>query len=508
MGIARHLALCVPNVPRRPSNSSRLYTLGLLFLKAAAMRASWDCTLLDAYFSNLNSSQSVARLGSVKPFSILGFCVHSKEMLDEALAIVRGLRERVNEPFRVLLGGFYASSQWATILNAHREVDFIAVGEGENVLEELLTSLGSGQFAGTIEGLFRRERAGKLSETRRRREHTDLDGLGSIDFSWCDESPAPGEWSLVTSRGCSARCSYCLIGQHWGHYGSWRGHSAEWVVTQVTRLVKEHGATALQFVDDEFVGSPQSAERALEISRLMRATQLNIPFGFMCRADTVCNHPRVFEQLRTVGLQTVFLGLESGNAEVLQILRKRCSLERATQAVEFLAELGVAVAGGTILFHPWMTRDTLRRDLEFFLHLLDVNPGFHFFDLNELDIFESTPLGAAYRRDEFTWRYDWKCPDVETARIFETWQRLQRVIFFPAFEKLPPRPALPLRRAINHYQIKILSRLVDEPFWRPDVYRLFLEMCLLVLKYAGPKLAGVYASGSLIADSEAEHCFA
>jgi len=101
-----------------------------------------------------------------------------------------------------------------------------------------------------------------------------------------------------------------------GQYGQWRGHSATWIVDRLVEL-QARGAQSVQIVDDQFIGPPPSIARAFELVSRMRERSLVIPFQIMVRADTVLENAELFGALRTVGLDVVFLGLESGDQTVL-----------------------------------------------------------------------------------------------------------------------------------------------------------------------------------------------
>ena len=217
----------------------------------------------------------------------------------------------------------------------------------------------------------------------------------------------------------------------WGEPGRWRGHSPEWVAARLEALVRRHGAVRVRIVDDNFLGGPDPMDRAGRIAAVLRERRLRVPFSIMIRADTVCGFPEAFRELKGVGLYHVFLGLESSDEDTLRKFGKGVSPEEGRTAVGILDRLGITVTCGTILFHPWMSRKSLLSDIGCLRGLMDEFKGACFLGLNELDIFEGTPISAGYRSGVLEWRCDWQAERPRMQEVYDRWRRIQASILFP-----------------------------------------------------------------------------
>ncbi len=453
------LVLCAPNTPKRPDNLNRLYTLALLYLKNAARQAGWECDLVDAYFSGLPRQETAARILARGAPRLLGFCLHSSSMLEEALGIIQILERQLGRTVPVVVGGHYATHQARQLLEAHDRIHYVIEGEGEGALRALLTALGQGRIRDAIPGLRWRDENGEIRGDLPRSLATDLDELGNIDFDWIEEDIGPADWSMVASRGCCGRCSFCAVGPLWGASGRWRGHSPEWFVARVEELVRSHGATRIIVVDDNFLGGPAPDQRAAAIAALMRQAKIHVPFSVMVRADTVCAYPRAFGELKEVGLHHVLLGLESGDDAILAKLTKGTTRQQGEEATAILDGMDITVTAGTIIFHPWMTRESIRADLEFLNRLMERNPRCYFLGLNELDILCGTPIASEYAGD--TWRREWKAADPAVQEIYDRWRLIQATVLFPAMRLAPPEAGLERRRAYAFWQLESLGLALE-----------------------------------------------
>lgn len=481
------LLVCVPNVPRRPDNTNRLYSLGLLYLKRAAIEAGWNCDLLDAYFSGLGRQETVDRIIAGPQPDLIGFSLHTPRMHDEAAWIMETLKHTAGWNIPVVAGGHYASMFGANILTGKDRMDFVIEGEGEDPLHDLLAALAAGRPLDSIAGLKWRGPSGRVEGDTPRCRVADLDRPGNISFDWVEEDIQPDEWSLVTSRGCPGDCGFCLVGRLWGRLGDWRGHSPEWVVGRVEELVRLKGASSITMVDDNFLGDNDPERRARAIASLMKSRGLFVPFSIMARADTVVRHPEAFRELRGVGLESVFLGLESGDDRLLQRLGKRSDAATGKAAVRTLDRLGLKVTIGVIIFHPWMTKEGILSDLQYLEGIMLDCPGASLIGLNELDVFGGTPVARRLDPEGRQWRLPWKAADRAGQGAYESWQIILSAVLFPAMRAAAKHDGH-LRRSFALWQIQALRELVATGEQRPleeNLIRLRASICSLLLKHTG-----------------------
>ncbi len=504
--------VCVPNVPGRPDNTNRLYSLGLLYLKRAAIEAGWDCDLLDAYFSSLGRQETVDRIIAGPQPDLLGFSLHTPRMHDEAAWIIETLKHTAGWNIPVVAGGHYASMFGTDILTGRDRMDFVIEGEGEGALYDLLTALAAGRPPDNIAGLKWLGASGQVEGDKPRCRAADLDRLGNISFDWVEEDVQPDEWSLVTSRGCPGDCGFCLVGRLWGRSGDWRGHSPEWVVGRVEELVRRKGASSITMVDDNFLGDDDPRRRARAIASLMKSRGLFVPFSIMARADTAVRHPEAFRELRGVGLESVFLGLESGDDRLLQRLGKRSDAAAGKAAARALDGLGLKITVGVIIFHPWMTKEGILSDLQYLEEIMLECPGASLIGLNELDVFGGTPVACELDPESRQWRLPWQAADRAGQAAYKGWQIILGAVLFPAMRAAAKHDGH-LRRLFALWQIQALRELVTTGEQRPleeVLIRLRASICSLLLKHTSRAVVADFLGQSPAESMEgraAEKCF-
>lgn len=502
--VDKKILICVPNIGRRPNNTHRLFTLALLYLRRAVLRAGWECELLDAYFDNLSRDETVRRIAEMGQFDVVGFTLNDEAMLHEAEAICDGL------PFQptVIAGGVYASRMAQQILANARHIRHVFVGEAEDALQAFLSAYGKSSEMPS--GIVSRVGEAVVRFGAKTVETNSLDRFGDWRYADLPQRLGADEYSLVTSRGCTARCNYCVIGPHWSRYGLWRGHSAQWILDKMLEL-RALGATHINFVDDQFVGSPESITRAYLLADLLAQHGFAIPFVVMTRADTVIAEPGLFARLRDVGLRSVFIGLESGDNATLQKLRKDTSAEEGEAAVAILDQVGIGVSSGTILFHPWSTIASLKVEVAYFERLMNKYRWFDFYGLNEIDILNGTPLSKLWNHDADKWRMEWKCEDPAAQDVYQAWLKVLKQFIFPLIAKLGPARAREVRRHTCKWMLSSLRALIDareENAMGTAYARISLSAALLDMRIA--KSAADHADPLAeldMSESVGERCF-
>lgn len=89
----------------------------------------------------------------------------------------------------------------------------------------------------------------------------------------------------------------------------------------------------------------------------------NVQFRFSCRSDDV--EEKLFAELKESGLESVFLGLESGIDADLRRFGKGVSACRNQEAIEVLERLGIKIMPGFISINPWTSLEDLQENLRF-----------------------------------------------------------------------------------------------------------------------------------------------
>ena len=318
---------------------------GLLTLAAEAINAGHDVRVLNlSLFAWSDVEAIIADIdGDV-------FGLSSLTLNRRGVEAVSKLVRRVHPEAHVTVGGPHATALPPEMLNYHRAVDSVVVGEGEATFLELLERLGTGtSLVGTAGLAFRLDDEIRVEDRRRRIK--DLDSLAD-PLAYFPSS------IILTSRGCPGSCTFCASQVVWGK--ALRFHGAEYVLTTVQRAVNQHGLTRIAIKDDTFTAD---RGRVLAICRGIEERGLRFTWSCDTRADAVDDE--LLAAMRRAGCLRISLGVESGSPEVLANINKRTTLEQVLEATRTAQRYGFDIRYYMMLGNRGETRETLQQSLDF-----------------------------------------------------------------------------------------------------------------------------------------------
>lgn len=194
------------------------------------------------------------------------------------------------------------------------------------------------------------------------------------------------------SRGCYGHCTFCYLNPFYGQTNQWRARSAKNVFDEILKLYTEHSISTFYFSDANFFGPGKTGkERAITLAELILTHDLNIRFGFECRANDI--EEFTLSRLVMAGLTNVFLGLESGDPASLNRFKKHTTVEENKRAIQLLREYGIEPTFGFIMFEPNSTLVSVRNNFEFLKEMdIMITPAVTAHLLHHRQtIFEGTP---------------------------------------------------------------------------------------------------------------------
>jgi hopanoid C-3 methylase HpnR len=319
----------------------RLEPLGLELVAQAVRHAGHEVQLIDL---QVEDHAAYFRLVEEWRPRVVAFSCNYLANVPEIIDLAKATKARFPGIF-ICVGG-HSASFTARELIAHGEgaVDCVLKGEGEAAVPLLLAAIEDGADIETVPGAVTADGEGPppgfvhslddLMPARDLLRHRRKYFLGSLD-------PCA---SIEFSRGCPWDCVFCSA---WTFYGrSYRVVSPERVIADL-RSIKEPGCF---IVDDvAFIQDRHGFELGEAIAR----AGIKKEYYLETRADVLLRNKEVFRFWRKLGLEYMFIGLEAIDEEGLKKHRKRVSLGRNFEALEFARSLGIIVAINLIADPDW-----------------------------------------------------------------------------------------------------------------------------------------------------------
>ena len=224
-------------------------------------------------------------------------------------------------------------------------VDYVIVGEGEITLTETILAISEhvNQF-NDIHGLaFTSD--GQPHRTDTRPVLKDLDELPTPAWSLLDPEPYRSVWmryhgyfsiNIATTRGCPFKCNWCAKPIYGNRYHS---RSPERVSKEIAWLQDNFHVDHIWMCDDIFGLKPGWVQ---EFCTALEERSIRVPYKIQSRVDLLLKENNL-DALVQSGVQTIWVGAESGSQQVLDAMDKGTTVQQIEQATQLLKQRGVEV---------------------------------------------------------------------------------------------------------------------------------------------------------------------
>lgn len=315
--------------------------LGILYLAAKLMEADYRVTAVD-YNAEPFSSNAIER--AIADADIVGVSIMSFNR-DNASAVIETInRSRPELP--VIAGG--------PDLMLHPRVipgtRLSCTHEAEEIIVEIVDAVLSGADLSSVRGIVFPGKGGVVAQGMPYECISDLDGVpfprrellrDNKGYSVIGKKTSRRITTIITSRGCPKRCSFCAHGAI--AYQRYRSRGAENVLAELREIARA-GFKIVGVVDDNFTADAARAAKILEGTR-----GLGLTLAVQGRVDA---DPRLFPLMKRAGVAVITFGLESGNQESLDFYKKDATIAMNRRAIELADRAGLYTGGLFIIGAP------------------------------------------------------------------------------------------------------------------------------------------------------------
>lgn len=158
--------------------------------------------------------------------------------------------------------------------------------------------------------------------------------------------------TIVTNRGCPHSCIYCLAPLVSGKKNRYR--STDNVLAEIEQCVEQFGIRNFLFRSDLFT---QNKKWVIELCQKIIDRKLDIQWASNSRVD--CINLEMLQWMKKAGCWIIAFGVESGNAEILEKIKKKATVDQAREAVRLCREAGVCSSIYLLMGLPWDTPETI-----------------------------------------------------------------------------------------------------------------------------------------------------
>ena len=347
--------------------------LSLCYLAANLTANGFEVEVLDLLTSKPSPAKIRRKLEQYRPQAVGITCVTLNFL--PAARILKMCKE-FDPGITTMIGGPHVSFAVEDTFKRAPWIDVIAIGEGDITIVEVASALSKGGDVGKVPGLYVK-RDGKVVKTAPRPLIENLDELPlpARHLVPLSRYKALGAvCSVISSRGCPYGCIFCTTPRMFGRKVRFRQPLL--VVDEIEVIYRKYGFSQINVVDDSFtLNHPHATELCRELIR----RNLPIKWSIFSRVDTLT--PELLDLMREAGCTYMLFGVESGNQEVLNTIKKGITPEKVRNGVKLATAAGIGSFASFILGLPGETPERARETLDLAMELSDrwgMQYGFHY----------------------------------------------------------------------------------------------------------------------------------
>lgn len=310
--------------------------------------------LMDAPALEIDPSAFIGRVEAFQP-KLVVFETSTASFLNDAV-LVHMVKERTGSE-TILVGPHVSAMPYESL--AMSDAEAVMIGEYE---EQLLEYIERGPV--NTDGVAYRTADGHIVVNKRRSLPINLD---FYPFPARDLLPVERYFDpilynpftfVLSGRGCPYKCIFCNWPQvFWGHI--YRTRSPKNVVDELEHI-ENSDVKSFLFNDDTFtVNKPHAMAVCEEI--IQRG--ITLPWGAYARPDL--NDRPLLRKMNRAGCFLLKVGVESGNQQILNNMKKGTKLENIRKGIRVMKEEGFHVHATFVFGMPGETRKTIEETIEF-----------------------------------------------------------------------------------------------------------------------------------------------
>jgi anaerobic magnesium-protoporphyrin IX monomethyl ester cyclase len=348
--------------PHKRKDKYLEYPIYLAYIAAVLEQAGVEVAFVDAVMEEMSIEDFSGAVAKIRPDLVVLEC--STPSIYHDLETARAAKESAVGVFVALIGS-HPTFFHQQILEENPYVDGIVRGEAELTIRELALGLARGDDLSGVQGLTYR----RGDEVRVNAPRPLIEDLDSLPFPARHIVRQEGyraaiysgvrPTAMVSSRGCPYHCVYCLWPETlYGH--KFRARSATNIVDEMEQVIKDYGIDEIYFDDDCLT---QGKKRVVDMCRLILERGLDVKWIVQARVDTVDRE--LLSTMKDAGCHYILFGVESGSPKMLEIMKKRITLDRARQAFKDCRELGIKTQAFFLFGVPGEDQQTISETIDF-----------------------------------------------------------------------------------------------------------------------------------------------
>jgi len=337
--------------------------MGISYLAGVLEHNGYEVQILDLLVSRYSKEKIRRKLEEYQPDIVGATSVTMNYPI--ASEILKHCKS-VDKDITTIIGGPHVTFSAVETLNEAPWIDIVVRGEGE----QTMLDIAAGKKPEDIRGIaYRADGAVVFTDERPLIENLDELPLPARHlFPLARYHVLDVHASVVAGRGCPFNCIFCVGSKMGGRRARYRNPVL--VVDEIEQALA-YGFKEVNFEDDLLTLNHKHVGAVCD-EIIRRGLKFN--WSVFARVDTV--NLELLRRMREAGCTWMLYGVESGNQQILDNVKKKVTLDQIREGVKIAKEAGINIMASFIIGLPGESRETMKETIEFALEL-DTTWGFN-----------------------------------------------------------------------------------------------------------------------------------
>lgn len=333
------------------------------------------CEKNGSYYNiGISDPNRIAELVSDKSPDVIGITCNFTTYTKATYETVNILKDNLPH-IPVIVGGAHATMDPKEVLELSK-ADVVVRGEGEITFQELLTNLENNRSIDRIPGITYRKN-GEMFSTSDRALLRDIDELPIPDRNFINQkrysdinkqlyflSKGNRIASIITSRGCPFKCTFCSTKVVWKR--SFRPRSAKLVINEIDYLINKYDIDEFIINDDQFFADKERSHKILDrIIDKKKQIHINIASG----TSVWLIDKSLLIKLKKAGMYRVTFPIEVGNEKSREYINKKIDFNKTYELIKMANRLGIWTYANFIIGFPYEKEKEIRETIKYAVSL-------------------------------------------------------------------------------------------------------------------------------------------
>ncbi len=337
--------------------------MGLAYIASMLKKDGHDVTVVDLNSERDMTSSELSDVILKRKFSLIG--ISSIITQYKKVKYLGKLIKSLASDIPLLMGGTGPTSIPEAYLR-NCSADIVCIGEGEETVKNIVSAIQHHQPLENCQGIAFTKNGGVIVRTPDSEVIADIDNLpfpawdifNSMDVyieNYLFRNGRKRGIGILSSRGCSGRCNYCLcnLGR------KIRARCVESIFEEIGMYVRKYNVNHIHFIDDTLIAT---SKRIGEICERFKEFK-NLTWSANVRVDLVSQN--MLKNMADANCISLAYGIESGSPLVLKYMRKGVTPKRASDAIRWTRDAGISMRTYFMIGMPCETPETIKETVRF-----------------------------------------------------------------------------------------------------------------------------------------------